>query len=35
VLYRDGRILREANAREITPEEVMAKLTGAKPQHAL
>ena len=29
MLYRDGRILREANAREITAEEVMAELAGA------
>jgi len=29
ILYRDGRILREAPARAITPEEAMAELTGA------
>jgi ABC-type sugar transport system ATPase subunit len=26
-LYRDGRIVREANSQQITPEEVMAELT--------
>jgi ABC-type sugar transport system ATPase subunit len=26
-LYRNGRIVREATAQEITPEEVMAELT--------
>ena len=29
-IYRDGRILRTVSADEVTPEEVMEQLTGAR-----